>query len=480
MNYGIILYMLGWILKTEGILMLVPVLTAVVYGEMQVGLCYAGVALVSFILGFLSTLKKPRTKMFFAKEGFVSVSLGWLVLSVFGCAPFVLTGEIPHFIDALFEIVSGFTTTGSSIVPKVEDLSHATRMWRSFTHWIGGMGILVFILAILPMAGDYNMHIMRAESPGPSVGKLVPKIGITAKLLYIIYSAMTVVMLVLLLAGRMPLFDALCMTFGTAGTGGFSCLNSGQADYTIYQQAVISVFMILFGINFNVYYLFLAKKPFDALRCEEMRGYLAIIAAAVILITINIRGAFSSLFLTVHHVLFQVASIITTTGYATVDFDTWPEFSKCVLLLLMMVGACAGSTGGGMKVSRVMIAFKVALREMASVIHPRSVKVLKYEGKALAPYTLRNLNAYIIIYFFLFFLSILIVSLDNFDFMTTFSAVATNFNNVGPGLSVVGPTSNFSMMSYLSKAVLIFDMLAGRLELFPVLVLFSPNTWRRQ
>ena len=480
MNYGIILYMLGWILKIEGIFMALPIATAVIYGEMEEGFCYLGVALVCLILGFLGTMKKPKTRMFFAKEGFVSVSLGWLVLSIFGCAPFILTGEIPHFIDAMFEIVSGFTTTGSSIVPKVEDLSHATRMWRSFTHWIGGMGILVFILAVLPMAGDYNMHIMRAESPGPSVGKFVPKIGLTAKLLYIIYSGMTLVMIFLLLAGGMPLFDTLCMTFGTAGTGGFSCLNSGQADYTVYQQAVITVFMLLFGVNFNVYYLILAKKPLDALRCEEMRGYFAIVAVAVILITINIHGSFSSLFQAIHHVSFQVASIITTTGYATVDFDKWPEFSKCILLLLMLVGACAGSTGGGLKVSRVMIAFKVGMRELATVIHPRSVKVIKYEGKVLASNTLRNLNSYIIIYFFLFFLSLLIVSLDNFDFMTTFSAVATNFNNVGPGLSVVGPTSNFSMMSYLSKSVLIFDMLAGRLELFPVLVLFSPSTWRKQ
>ena len=480
MNYGIILYMLGWILKIEGIFMALPIATAVIYGEMEEGLCYLGVALVCLILGFLGTMKKPKTRMFFAKEGFVSVSLGWLVLSIFGCAPFILTGEIPHFIDAMFEIVSGFTTTGSSIVPKVEDLSHATRMWRSFTHWIGGMGILVFILAVLPMAGDYNMHIMRAESPGPSVGKFVPKIGLTAKLLYIIYTGMTLVMIFLLLAGGMPLFDTLCMAFGTAGTGGFSCLNSGQADYTVYQQAVISIFMLLFGVNFNVYYLFLAKKPMDALRCEEMRGYFIIVAAAVLFITLNARESFSSLFMAVHHVLFQVASIITTTGYATVDFDKWPEFSKCILLLLMMIGACAGSTGGGMKVSRVMIAFKEAVRELGTVIHPRSVKVIKYEGKTLAQGTLRTLNSYIIVYFFLFFLSILIVSLDNYDFMTSFSAVAANFNNVGPGLSAVGPMSNYSVLSYLSKSVLIFDMLAGRLELFPVLVLFSPNTWRKQ
>ena len=325
MNYGIILYMLGWILKIEGIFMALPIATAVIYGEMEEGLCYLGVALVCLILGFLGTMKKPKTRMFFAKEGFVSVSLGWLVLSIFGCAPFILTGEIPHFIDAMFEIVSGFTTTGSSIVPKVEELSHATRMWRSFTHWIGGMGILVFILAVLPMAGDYNMHIMRAESPGPSVGKFVPKIGLTAKLLYIIYTGMTLVMIFLLLAGGMPLFDTLCMAFGTAGTGGFSCLNSGQADYTVYQQAVISIFMLLFGVNFNVYYLFLAKKPMDALRCEEMRGYFIIVAAAVLFITLNARESFSSLFMSVHYVLFQVPCIITTAGYATVDFDKWQE-----------------------------------------------------------------------------------------------------------------------------------------------------------
>lgn len=478
MNYSIIVYMLGWIMNMEALFMLLPVVTAAVYKE-SIGIIYLAVAVACGAIGFICTRKKPRTKMFFAREGFVTVSLGWIVLSFFGCMPFVISGEIPHIIDALFEIVSGFTTTGASIIPAVEELSKASLMWRSFSHWIGGMGILVFILAILPMAGDYNMHIMRAESPGPSVGKLVPKIRITAKLLYSIYFFMTITMMVLLLLGNMPLFDSICMSFGAAGTGGFACRNSGQAGYTVYQQGVITVFMLLFGVNFNVYYLFLIRKPKDALKCEEFRGYLAIIVIAVLLITLNIRSLFPSLFQAFHQAAFQVSSIITTTGYATIDYNQWPEFSKCILLLIMFVGACAGSTGGGMKVSRIMIAFKEIKKEMASVIHPRSVKVLKYEGKTLEHTTLRSLNAYIIVYFFIFASSLLIISLDNFDFMTTFSAVTANLNNIGPGMSVVGPVSNYSSMSYLSKSVLIFDMLAGRLELFPILVLLSPGTWKR-
>lgn len=478
MNRGMIIYMLGWIMNIEALFMLLPVLTAAVYHE-NIGFTYLAVAALCGLVGFACTRKKPKTTMFFAREGFVTVSIGWIILSLFGCLPFVVSNEIPHFIDAMFEIVSGFTTTGSSIVPQVEDLSKASLMWRSFSHWIGGMGILVFILAVLPMAGDYNIHILRAESPGPSVGKMVPKIRINAKLLYTIYFCMTLLMMILLLIGKMPVFDSICMSFGAAGTGGFSCRNSGQADYTVYQQGVITVFMLLFGINFNVYFLLLIKKPKDAFRCEELRGYLAIVALSVLLITINIRHLFPSLFMAFHHAAFQVSSIITTTGYSTVDFDRWPEFSKTILLLIMFVGACAGSTGGGMKVSRVMIAFKEVKKEMASVIHPRSIKVLKYEGKPLEHNTLRSLNAYIIVYFMIFAVSTLILSLDNFDFMTSFSAVAANLNNIGPGMSVVGPASNYSMMSYLSKTVLIFDMLAGRLELFPLLVLLSPVTWKR-
>lgn len=479
MNFNIIIYMLGWIMNIEALFMLLPVMTAAIYRE-SIGFIYLGVAAVCGLIGFFCTRKKPRLTMFFAREGFVTVAFGWIVLSFFGCMPFVISGEIPHIIDAMFEIVSGFTTTGSSIIPQVEDMSRATLMWRSFSHWIGGMGILVFILAILPMAGDYNMHIMRAESPGPSVGKLVPKLRITAKLLYSIYLGMTIVMVILLLAGGMPLFDSICMSFGAAGTGGFSCRNFGQAGYTIYQQGVITVFMLLFGVNFNVYFLMLIRRPREAFRCEELRGYLAAVAISILLITINIRSLFPSLFMAFHQAAFQVSSIITTTGYATVDYNQWPEFSKCILLLIMFIGACAGSTGGGMKVSRVMIAFKEVKKEMSAVIHPRSVKVLKYEGKALDHNVLRSLNAYIILYFLIFDISLLIVSLDNFDFMTSFSAVAANLNNIGPGMSMIGPVSNYSSLSYLSKTVLIFDMLAGRLELFPMLVIMSPGTWKQR
>ena len=476
MNSGIIIYLLGWIMNIEALFLMIPCLTAAVYGE-SIGFCYLAVAAACGLIGFLCVRKKPASKIFFAREGFVTVSLGWIILSLFGCMPFLLGGEITRFEDALFEIVSGFTTTGASILDKVEDLSKASLIWRSFSHWIGGMGILVFLLAVLPMTGDYNMHIMRAESPGPSVGKLVPKIRFTAKLLYSIYLFLTVVMFLLLLAGSMPLFDSLCMTFGAAGTGGFSCRNFGQAGYTVYQQNVITIFMLLFGVNFNVYYLFLIRKPKDAFKCEELRGYLFIVVAAIVLITLNTWGMFPDLKTAVHHVAFQVASIITTTGYSTVDFNQWPEFSKTLLLGIMFIGACAGSTGGGMKVSRVMIAFKEIKKELASVIHPRSVKVLKYEGKALDHNTLRSINAFIIVYFIILGVSVLLVSLDNFDFGTSFSAVVATLNNIGPGISEVGPAANFSGLSAMSKWVLIFDMLAGRLELFPMLVLLSPGTW---
>lgn len=476
MNSGIIIYLLGWIMNIEALFLMIPCLTAAVYGE-SIGFCYLAVAAACGLIGFLCVRKKPASKVFFAREGFVTVSLGWIILSLFGCMPFLLGGEITRFEDALFEIVSGFTTTGASILDKVEDLSKASLIWRSFSHWIGGMGILVFLLAVLPMTGDYNMHIMRAESPGPSVGKLVPKIRFTAKLLYSIYLFLTVVMFLLLLAGKMPLFDSLCMTFGAAGTGGFSCRNFGQAGYTVYQQNVITIFMLLFGVNFNVYYLFLIRKPKDAFKCEELRGYLFIVVAAIVLITLNTWRMFPDLRTAVHHVAFQVASIITTTGYSTVDFNQWPEFSKTLLLGIMFIGACAGSTGGGMKVSRVMIAFKEIKKELASVIHPRSVKVLKYEGKALDHNTLRSINAFIIVYFIILGVSVLLVSLDNFDFGTSFSAVVATLNNIGPGISEVGPAANFSGLSARSKWVLIFDMLAGRLELFPMLVLLSPGTW---
>ena len=479
MNISMILYFLGWVLKIEGILMILPCAIALIYQELN-GLYFLGIGLFCVISGWLMSRKKPSNTVFYAKEGFVSVALSWIVLSVFGALPFYFSGEIPLFEDALFEVISGFTTTGASVLSDVEALSRCMLMWRSFTHWIGGMGVLVFILAVLPLAGGYNMHIMRAESPGPSVGKLVPRVKLTAKILYVIYFSMTVLQILILLASGMPWFDSLAMSFGTAGTGGFGILNSSCGSYTTLQQAVFTIFMILFGINFNVYYLFLIKKPKDALHCEEMRGYLAIIAASILLIAWNIREYYPTIFQAIHHSAFQVASIITTTGYSTADFDLWPSFSKTILVILMFVGACAGSTGGGIKVSRIAIAFKTVKKEMSSLIHPRSIKILKYEGKPIEHTVLRSINTYLITYMLIFAGSILLISLNEFDPTTNFTAVAATLNNIGPGLEKVGPTCNFGIFSTFSKYVLMFDMLAGRLELFPMLLLFSPRTWMKE
>ena len=478
MNIRIILYFLGWVLKIEALFMILPYIIAAIYQEKS-GIYFLIVGLVSGVLGWLISHKPPQNKAFYAREGFVSVALSWIVLSFFGALPFYLSGEIPLFEDALFEIISGFTTTGTSILPDVEALSRCMIMWRSFTHWIGGMGVLVFILAILPMVGGCNMHIMKAESPGPSVGKLVPKVKTTAKILYLIYFAMTLVQIVILLCSGMHWFDAVAMSFGTAGTGGFGILNDSAASYTTFQQGVITVFMILFGVNFNVYYLFLIKKPKEALLSEEARYYLLIILAAIVLITWNIRGSFSSLFQAIHHSAFQVASIITTTGYATLDFDLWPSFSKTILVILMFIGACAGSTGGGMKVSRIVIGMKTVKKELSTLIHPRSVKILKFEGKAIEHTVLRSVNTYFIAYMVIFVVSLLIISIENYDLVTNFTAVTTALNNIGPGLGKAGPTCNFSFFSPLTKVVLMFDMLAGRLELFPMLLLFSPRTWMK-
>lgn len=474
-----ILYFLGWVLKIEGILMILPCAIALIYQELS-GLYFLGIGLFCVTSGWLMSRKKPSNTVFYAKEGFVSVALSWIVLSIFGALPFYFSGEIPLFEDALFEVISGFTTTGASVLSDVESLSRCMLMWRSFTHWIGGMGVLVFILAVLPLAGGYNMHIMRAESPGPSVGKLVPRVKLTAKILYVIYFSITVLQILILLASGMPWFDSLAMSFGTAGTGGFGILNSSCGSYTTFLQAVFTIFMILFGINFNVYYLFLIKKPKDALHCEEMRGYLAIIAASILLIAWNIREYYPTILQAIHHSAFQVASIITTTGYSTADFDLWPSFSKTILVILMFVGACAGSTGGGIKVSRIAIAFKTVKKEMSSLIHPRSIKILKYEGKPIEHTVLRSINTYLITYMLIFACSVLLISLNEFEPTTNFTAVAATLNNIGPGLEKVGPTCNFGIFSPFSKYVLMFDMLAGRLELFPMLLLFSPRTWMKE
>lgn len=461
MNYGSIRYIIGWILKVEAALMTLPMIVSVVYRE-KTGVYFVMAALLCLGAGVLLSMKKPEKTTYYAKEGYISVALGWIVMSIMGCLPFVFSGEIPFFFDALFEIISGFTTTGASILTDVEALSKCMLFWRSFSHWGGGMGVLVFILAILPLAGgEHNLQLMKAESPGPSVSKLVPRLRETAMMLYKIYLGMTVLMIVILAVNGMPLFDTLCLTFGTAGTGGFGVLNSSAAGYTTFQQAVITVFMMLFGVNFSFYFLLLYKKAKDAFSMEEVRWYFVIYFGAVLLITVNLAGQAGSVFEHFHHAAFQAASIMTTTGFSTVDFNLWPQLSKAVLLLLMFIGACAGSTGGGMKVSRIVVYMKSIKREMAALIHPRSVKVMKLEEKAVDSAMLRSIFSFLSAYLVIFVVSLLIVTLDGFDLETNFSAVAATFNNIGPGLGGVGPTSNFAGYSVLSKLVLSLDMLIG-------------------
>lgn len=476
MNYRVISYILGWVLAIEGLFLAVSAAVGAMYGE-RAALSFLYAALICAALGLPAILKKPRRMAFFMKEGFVTVALCWIVLSIFGALPFVFSGEIPRFTDALFETVSGFTTTGASVVPDVEVLSHCTLFWRSFTHWIGGMGVLVFLLAILPLAGGSQMYLMQAESPGPSVGKLVPKTRHTALILYALYILLSVVEFILLLGGGMTVFNAVTTTFGTAGTGGFGIRNSSMADFSPYLQWVVAVFMMLFGINFNLYFLVLIGRGRQALKSEELRTYLGVIAAATLLIVLNTRAAGVRLGETVRHAFFQVSSIITTTGFATCDFDLWPSLSKCVLVLLMLVGACAGSTGGGIKISRVLILIKRAGEELHKFIFPNSVTKIRLEKKILDREVVHTTSAFLIVYVFIFAISTLLVSAEGHDLETCFTAVAATFNNIGPGLSVVGPTRNFGFFSDFTKYVLIFDMLAGRLELFPMLILFSPRTW---
>lgn len=477
MNSSIIRYILGSVLKTEAVLLLLPCIVALIYTE-QEGLWYLPVAAGCFALGLLMTRRKPKDNVFYLKEGCIATSLSWIFLSFFGCLPFCLTGEIPSFTDALFETISGFTTTGASILDDVEALSHCSLFWRSFTHWIGGMGVLVFLLAIIPLSGGSNINLMRAESPGPSVGKLVPKVKYTARILYLIYLGMTVVEIILLLIGKMPLFDALCTGFGTAGTGGFGIKNDSFGSYSPYLQWVVTIFMILFGINFNAYYLIIFGKIRKALQMEEIRYYLLIIIVAVGIIFFNILETCTSAFEALTQSAFQVASIITTTGFSTTDFNMWASTSKVILVMLMFIGACAGSTGGGIKVSRFVILFKTVKKEFTSYIHPKSIKKIKMDDKPIEHEIIRTVNVYIITFIVLFVLSVFLISFDDTDLVTGFTAVAATINNIGPGLEMVGPAENFGFFSHFSKYVLMFDMLAGRLELFPLLLLYHPTIWR--
>ncbi len=480
MNYSIIRAIIGYVLYLMGIFLGLSSIVAACYHEKE-GWAFLFCALLSVVLGFLIRQKRSQNTNFYAKEGFVTVSLCWITISLMGALPMYLCGDIPVYSDALFEIISGFTTTGSSIVHDVEALSHVVNFWRCFSVWIGGMGVLVFMLAVLPMAGGQTMHLMRAESPGPSVGKLVPRLQKTASLLYTIYFCMTVVTVILLLLGGMPLFDALCTSFATAGTGGFGIKADSIASYNIYCQIVITIFMFLFGVNFNFYYYILIRRAKDAFRMEEVRWYFIIFAVATILVTLNIvnSSSLSAWGIALKDAAFQCSTIMTTTGFATTDFNLWPTFSKGILVALMICGACAGSTGGGMKVSRLIIYVKTLGRELHNLIHPRSVRAVRLDDKAVDNETLRTALSYLVAYVLIFGASVLILCLDNLDLTTTFTAVATTFNNIGPGLGLVGPAGNFDCFSYLSKYVMMFDMLAGRLEIFPLLILFSRETWKK-
>ncbi len=477
MNYRMIRNILGWLLIFECGFMAVPAITALVYREIEVWHFLATMLLCGGI-GILCVLKKPKNSTLYAREGFVIVSLSWIVLSVFGALPFFLSGCIPNYVDALFETVSGFTTTGASILTEVESLPKCMLMWRSFTHWVGGMGVLVFIMAFVPLSGGQNMHIMKAESPGPSVSKLVPRVKTTALILYSIYLVMTFVMFLLLLFGGMTVFESLNTAFATAGTGGFGIRNDSFAGFSPYSQIVVTVFMLLFSVNFSCYYLFLLgkfKEGFNA----ELRRFIYIVGIAILVITLNVRGTFDTLGEAIRHVSFTVASLISTTGFATTDFNLWPELSRTLLVLIMFVGGCAGSTSGGLKISRLMILFRGAFTELGNLIHPHRVKRIAIDGHPVEHSVVRITNVYIIWYMLLFVLSVIFISFDNHDLITNFTAVTAMINNIGPGLNLVGPTGNFGFFSIPSKFVLIFDMLAGRLGIFPMLALFAPSTWKK-
>lgn len=493
MNKRMIAYMQGVLMICEAGLLLLPLITALIYRETSTLPAFLITVALLCSIGFVLIKLKPSNKTIYARDGLVIVALGWIVLSFFGSLPFYISREIPKFLDALFETVSGFTTTGSSILSDVEALSKSMLFWRSFTHWIGGMGVLIFVMAVLPLSGGGgNLHLMKAESPGPSVGKLVPKSNKTARILYLIYFVLTVACALLLVLGGMPLFDSITTAFGTAGTGGFGVLNTSIASYSPYCQGVTTIFMALFGINFNIYFLILIKRFKDAFKSEELWTYIGIMAASVFVITINISNEFSNIFEAFHHAAFQVSSIMTTTGFSTTDFNQWPELSRTILLLLMCIGACAGSTGGGFKVSRLILMVKHASKELRNISHPRSVRVVNFEGTRVKDETIRGTVAYFILYVAIVCFSLLIVSFDKTDMTTNISSVLATLNNIGPnlgprlidgataGYGAGGPFSNYSTFSNLSKIVFIFDMLFGRLEIFPLIVLFSPSRSLRQ
>ena len=485
MNYKMMSRLIGQILFVESVFMIPALLISIfcrertaIYGFLM------GLAITLLVAAVLYLFGRKSSKGFFAREGLVCVGLSWVFISLTGCLPFFFSREIPHFIDALFETVSGFTTTGASILPEVESMSKGLLYWRSFSHWLGGMGVLVFLLAIASGGGEdrkgFSMHLLRAESPGPNVGKLVPKMKQTARILYLLYIALTVANVIFLLIGRMSLFEAVCTALGTAGTGGFGVKNDSIAGYSPYIQNVCTIFMLLFGVNFSCYYLLVLRRFKTVFKDEELRFYLFMVFASVVLIVCNLRGYYGSLGETIRHAAFQVASITTTTGFATTDFDMWPGFSKALLLALMIVGASAGSTGGGFKCGRVLLVLKSLVRNVRKMVNPQRIQTVQINGRAVEEKVLDNTNAFLAAYACILLVSFLLISINGFSVTTNLSAVLACFNNIGPGLELVGPTGNFSMFSDISKLVLIVDMLTGRLEIFPILILFSRATWKHR
>lgn len=477
MNIGMIRYILGKVTMIVGAILLIPCICAVWYREKE-GIVYIITSLSLILFGFLISMVKPKNMTIYLKEGLVATSLSWIFMSIFGAIPLCLTGEIPSFIDALFESVSGFTTTGASILSDVEALSRTSLMWRSTTHLIGGMGVLVFLLAVIPTKGGSQVNLMKAESPGPTVGKLVPKLRQTAKILYLIYIGLVVLEIIFLLCGGYTLFESVNTAFATAGTGGFGIKNDSLGSFSLYGKWVVAVFMLLFGVNFNFYYFIIMRQFRKGFEMSEVRVYLAIIAVSTTIIAINIRHLYESVGLTITDSFFQVLTVMTTTGFSTTDFDLWPTTSKLIMFLLMFCGACAGSTGGGIKVSRFIIIIKTLKKEMNSLLHPKNIKKIQSDGKTIDHDTVRSVNVYFVAFTVLFVISALIISLEGYNLTTTLSAVAATINNIGPGFDAVGPTCNFGGFTILSKLVFVFDMLAGRLEIFPILILFHPLLYK--
>lgn len=485
MNYRMIFNMVGKVLKVEGILLILPTIVAALYAE-QCAFALGGTAVGVFIMGFLlAKFLKPKSQLFFAKEGLVTVALAWIFVSLFGAVPFVISGEIPSFVDALFETVSGFTTTGASIIPNVEVISHGLNFWRCFTHWIGGMGVIVFVLAFSERAQDRSMYILRAEMPGPIIGKLVPRARDTAVILYLIYIVLTVFLFVMLLCGGMSVYESACHALGTAGTGGFGIKADSCGSYNAYLQWVLGVFMILFGINFNLYYLLLVRKFKSVFKSSELWTYIAIVVIFTGLISYNISGIYTNLPDAVRTAFFQVSSIMTTTGFSSVNFDLWPTLSKGLLIIVMFTGGCAGSTAGGFKISRIVIVFKKIVNDLKTTLHPRTKTVLKFEGKRLDDETVNSVCSYSIIYIFTFAVIFILLCFDSnvpqsIAFESNFTAAAACFNNVGPAFGFAGPASSYTGYSAFSKVVLMFAMLLGRLEIYPMLLSFTPTTWLKK